>query len=85
MATPFSTWFKIMDCFESATSLVNSTPLLIGPGCMMTISLLIEFNNSLLIPNNCVYSLTDGKYLISILSCCTLSTLATSHHSSAFL
>jgi hypothetical protein len=36
-------------------------------------------------PNNCVYSLIEGKYLISILSCCTLSTFATSHHSKAFL
>ena len=50
MATPFSTCCKIMDCLLSATSLSISTPLFIGPGCMMTISLCNPSNNLLLIP-----------------------------------
>ena len=50
MATPFSTWFSIIDCFESATSLVSSTPRFIGPGCMITISLDKESSIFLFIP-----------------------------------
>lgn len=37
-ATPFSTCCKIIDWPLSATSLSSSTPRLIGPGCMITIS-----------------------------------------------
>jgi len=38
-ATPFSTWWSMMEDGPSATSLSSSTPRLMGPGCMMTISL----------------------------------------------
>ena len=37
-ATPFSTWFKITDRCESATSLEISLPRLIGPGCITIVS-----------------------------------------------
>jgi len=49
-ATPFSTCCKIIELLLSATSLSISTPRLIGPGCIITISLLILSSNFLLTP-----------------------------------
>lgn len=49
-ATPFSTCSRIMDWLESATSLSSSTPLLMGPGCIMTTSFLRLSSNSRWIP-----------------------------------
>ena len=50
IATPFSTCSNIIDCPESVTSLVSSTPRLIGPGCIITIFLSNRSKRSLLIP-----------------------------------
>lgn len=50
MATPFSTWPSIIEWSESATSLLSSTPLLMGPGCMITISLFRVSSSCLLMP-----------------------------------
>ena len=40
IATPFRTWSRIIAFLPSATLLLISTPLLIGPGCKTTIFLL---------------------------------------------
>src|SRR5215218_2901924 len=59
IATPFSTCRRIMDWSLSATSLSNSTPRLIGPGCMIEIFFDKLFNNFLLIPYAMLYSRKD--------------------------
>ena len=47
------------------TLLVNSTPLLIGPGCITVIFLDIELRRSLVRPYILLYSLIDGKKEVS--------------------
>ena len=63
-ATPFSTCCKMMEWSESATSLVISTPRLMGPGCMITIFLSKESSNWRLMPKYWEYSRKVGKYLM---------------------
>ncbi len=50
IATPFSTWSRIIEFLESATSLLISTPLFIGPGCIIIIFLSMLSKSFLFIP-----------------------------------
>ena len=60
-ATPFSTWFRIMESGESATSLEISTPRLIGPGCRITSFLLSAESFAMSSPYCILYSRCEGK------------------------
>src|ERR1035437_2677712 len=83
MATPFSTCSRMTDWEESATSLVISTPRFIGPGWRTIIFLSRESRMALVKPYCIMYSLNEGKYLISCRSNWIRSILATSHQFSA--
>lgn len=60
-ATPLVTCVRITERSESARGVSSSTPLLIGPGCMMNAPFLRRFSRRRFSPKTLAYSETDGK------------------------
>ena len=78
-ATPLVTWSRMTEFDPSATSGVNSTPRLIGPGARMSIPGFDSASRSPFMPNRWAYSRTDGNRPVRCRSNCTRSRLITSH------
>src|SRR5579885_1043257 len=76
-AMPFSTWFRIAERCESATSAEISRPRLIGPGCMTTTLGFASSTCSGRKPKNWKYSLA-GNAASCWRSSCTRSIIITS-------